>query len=287
MSEVTERPFEAGGIHTILAESGPADATEAIVYVHGNPGSALDWHDLMARTGEFARSIALDMPGFGRADKPRDLAVPVEGFASFLDAALRDLGVERAHLVLHDFGGPWGLAWAATHQDQFASVVLIDTGVLVGFEVHSVGRLWATPVVGELVMAATTRGRWRKAMAAGEGNPLPPEFVDRMYDHYDRATRRLVLRLYRNRTDDALLKSVADLFCPLDRPALVVWGAKDPFVPLRHADQQREIAFPSARVTVLPESGHWPIADDPEGVAGAVVPFLREQAGAGSASSAG
>jgi pimeloyl-ACP methyl ester carboxylesterase len=234
MSEVTERPFEAGGIHTILAESGPADATEAIVYVHGNPGSALDWHDLMGRTGEFARSIALDMPGFGRADKPRDLAVPVEGF-----------------------------------------------------EVHSVGRLWATPVVGELVMAATTRGRWRKAMAAGEGNPLPPEFVDRMYDHYDRATRRLVLRLYRNRTDDALLKSVADLFRPLDRPALVVWGAKDPFVPLRHADQQREIAFPSARVTVLPESGHWPIADDPEGVAGAVVPFLREQAGAGSASSAG
>jgi pimeloyl-ACP methyl ester carboxylesterase len=280
VSGVRERPFEAGGIRTVLAESGPGDASEAIVYVHGNPGAALDWHDLMGRTGDFARSIAFDMPGFGRAEKPRDLAVPVEGFATFLDAALRELGVERAHLVLHDFGGPWGLAWAATHQDAWASVVLIDTGVLLGFEVHRAGRLWGTPVVGELVMLATTRRAWRKAFA---DTGVPAQMVERMYDHYDRPTRRLVLRLYRNRTDDALLQSVADLFRPLDKPALVVWGAKDPFVPVRHAEQQKEIAFPSAEVVLLPESGHWPMADDPEGVAAAVVPFLRAQVGASPA----
>jgi len=191
VSAVRERPFEAGGIRTVLAEAGPADACDAIVYVHGNPGAALDWHDLMSRTGEFARSIAFDMPGFGRADKPRDLAVPVAGFAAFLDAALRELGVERAHLVLHDFGGPWGLAWAATHQDAWASVVLMNTGVLVGFEAHRAGRLWGTPVVGELVMLATTRRAWRRAFA---DTGVPPGVVDRMYDHYDRATRRLVRR---------------------------------------------------------------------------------------------
>ena len=277
MSEVRERPYEAGGIHTVLAESGPAESTEAVVFVHGNPGSARDWHDLMGRTGDFARSIAFDMPGFGRADKPRDLAVPVEGFARFLDAALTDLGVQRAHLVLHDFGGPWGLAWAAAHQDAFASVVLIDTGILVGFELHSTGRLWARPVLGEVVMAVTNRRAFTRALAGAAGRPLPPEFIDEMYDSYDRATRRTVLRLYRNRTDDELLEAVAAMFRPLDRPALVLWGGKDPFVPLHHAEQQREIAFPSARVVVLEDSGHWPFADDPEGVAAAVVPFLRDQ----------
>jgi len=277
MSEVRERPYEAGGIHTVLAESGPADATEAVLFVHGNPGSARDWHDLMARTGDFARSVAFDMPGFGRADKPRDLAVPVEGFARFLDAALTDLGVQRAHLVLHDFGGPWGLAWAAAHQDAFASVVLIDTGILVGFEVHSTGRMWARPVLGEVVMAVTNRRAFTRALAGTPGRPLPPEFIDEMYDSYDRATRRTVLRLYRNRTDDELLEAVAAMFRPLDRPALVLWGGKDPFVPVHHAEQQREIAFPSARVVVLEDSGHWPFADDPAGVAAAVVPFLREQ----------
>ena len=276
MSEVRERPYEVDGLGTVLAESGPADAEEAIVFVHGNPGSARDWRDLMGRTGEFARSLALDMPGFGRADKPRDFALPVEGHARFLTAALNDLQVKRAHLVLHDFGGPWGLGWAGLNQDAFASAVLMNTGILVGFELHSTGKLWARPVVGELVMAATTRGAFTKALLKGDGRPLPREYIDQMYDDYDRATRRTVLRLYRNRTDDDVLRAAAGLFRGLDRPALVLWGGKDPFVPLRHAEQQRE-AFPRAEVKVLPESGHWPFADDPEGVADAVVPFLRAQ----------
>jgi pimeloyl-ACP methyl ester carboxylesterase len=278
MSEVRERDLVVGGLRTVLAESGPADAEEAVVFVHGNPGPALDWHDLMGRTGEFARSLAMDMPGFGRADKPRDFALPVEGYARFLTAALNDLGVERAHLVLHDFGGPWGLAWAGLNQDAFASVVLMNTGILIGFEQHSTGKLWARPVVGELVMAATTRGAFTRALKRGDARPLPPAYIDQMYDYYDRATRRTVLRLYRNRTDDDLLRAASELFRGLDRPALVVWGAKDPFVPLRHAEQQRE-SFPSAEVVVLEGSGHWPFADDPQGTANAVVPFLRKQAG--------
>jgi pimeloyl-ACP methyl ester carboxylesterase len=276
MSEVREREIVVDGLRTVLAESGPADAEEAVVFVHGNPGSALDWHDLMGRTGEFARSLAMDMPGFGRADKPRDFAVPVEGYAKFLATALDDLGVRRAHLVLHDFGGPWGLGWAGLNQDAFASVVLMNTGILIGFEMHSTGKLWARPVVGEVIMAVTSRGAFTKGLSKGEGRPLPPAYIDQMYDHYDRATRRTVLRLYRNRPNDDVLRAASQLFRGLDRPALVLWGGKDPFVPLRHAGQQRE-SFPRAEVVVLEESGHWPFADDPEGTANAVVPFVREQ----------
>ena len=278
MTEVRERELVVDGLRTVLAESGPADAEEAVVFVHGNPGSALDWRDLMGRTGEFARSLAMDMPGFGRADKPRDFAVPVEGYARFLTKSLQDLGVKRAHLVLHDFGGPWGLGWAGLNQDAFASVVLMNTGILMGFEMHSTGKLWARPVLGELIMAVTSRSAFTKGLSKGEGRPLPPAYIDQMYDHYDRATRRTVLRLYRNRPNDDVLRAASQLFRGLDRPALVLWGGKDPFVPLRHAEQQRE-SFPRAEVVVLEESGHWPFADDPEGTANAVVPFVREQVG--------
>jgi pimeloyl-ACP methyl ester carboxylesterase len=55
-----------------------------------------------------------------------------------------------------------------------------------------------------------------------------------------------------------------------------VWGASDPFVPVHHAEQQRK-AFPGAEVVVLEDSSHWPFLDDPEGVAAAVLPFLRAQ----------
>jgi pimeloyl-ACP methyl ester carboxylesterase len=278
VTEVRERELIVDGLRTVLAEAGPADADEAVVFVHGNPGSARDWQDLMGRTGEFARSLAMDMPCFGRADKPRDFALPVEGHAHFLTSALNDLGVKRAHLVLHDFGGPWGLGWAGLNQDAFASVVLIDTGILIGFEQHPTGKLWARPVVGELVMAATTRGAFTRALLRGDARPLPRAYIDQMYDTYDRATRRTVLRLYRNRTDDDVLRAASQLFNGLDRPALVLWGAKDPFVLLHHAEQQRE-SFPRAEVVVLEDSGHWPFADDPEGTANAVVPFVRGQVG--------
>jgi pimeloyl-ACP methyl ester carboxylesterase len=276
---VRERPLSVGGIRSRVLETGPEDAAEAVVFVHGNPNSADEWRDLMGRTGEFARSIAPDMPGFGRADRPGgEFKIPVEGAATFLAGALDQLGATRVHLVLHDFGGPWGLAWAAAHPDAFASVVLINTGVLIGFEQHRVGRLWARPVVGEVVMALTSRGRFSKAIR--EANPkLPARDIDAMYDDYDRGTRRMVLRLYRNRTNDEVLGAAAAHFAGLDRPALVVWGGADPFVPLHHAEQQK-MAFPSAEVVVLPDSSHWPFLDDPEGVASKVVPFLRSRVAA-------
>ena len=273
---VRERPLSVDGIRSRVLETGPEDASEAVVFVHGNPDSADTWRGLMGRTGELTRSIALDMPGFGQADRPgKDFKIPVEGEAAFLGGALDQLGVERAHLVLHDFGGPWGLAWAAAHPDAFASVVLMNTGILIGFEVHRVGRLWARPVVGELVMAATSKRAFTKAIV--EANPkLPAAEIARMYDGYDRGTRRMVLRLYRNRTNDEVLEAAAAHFATLDRPALVLWGASDPFVPVRHAEQQRQ-AFPRAEVVVLEGSSHWPFLDDPEGTAAAVLPFLRAQ----------
>jgi pimeloyl-ACP methyl ester carboxylesterase len=95
-----------------------------------------------------------------------------------------------------------------------------------------------------------------------------------MYDHYDRRTRRAVLKLYRA-TDDpgAAGEEFAALIAPRDIPALVVWGEHDAYLPSSFAPQQRD-AFPSAEVHVLPSSGHWPFADAPETVERLLVEFL-------------
>jgi pimeloyl-ACP methyl ester carboxylesterase len=215
------------------------------------------------------------MPGFGRADKPEDFDYTVEGYARHLDGVLEELGVRRAHLVMHDFGGPWGLAWAVQNPDAFASAVLINTGVLPGYRWHYLARIWRTPLLGEAFMATTTRPGFRLLLKHGNPRGLPRAFVNRMYDDFDKGTRRAVLKLYRA-TDDPAGKSelLAAALRPLDRPALVVWGAHDPYLPLGLAERQKE-AFPRAEVAVLEGSGHWPFADDPEAVAKAVVPFLR------------
>jgi pimeloyl-ACP methyl ester carboxylesterase len=78
----------------------------------------------------------MDMPGFGIADKPEDFDYSVPGYARHLAKLLTERGVRRAHLVMHDFGGPWGLAWAANNPQAVASVTCINTGVLSGHRWH-------------------------------------------------------------------------------------------------------------------------------------------------------
>jgi pimeloyl-ACP methyl ester carboxylesterase len=275
-----EHAVVVNGVRSPVLEGGPADATEAVVFVHGNPGEAADWRALLEPVGAFARAVAITMPGYGAADKPRDFPYTVPGYAAHLAGALEQLGVQRAHLVLHDFGGPWGLQWAAGHPEQHASTTLINTGVLLREGWHALARVWRTRGLGELFFMTSTRSGMRQFMKRTNPPTFPTAFGDHLYDLYqDKGTRRAVLALYRNTPIAPHVAAIAPALREHPRPALVVWGAKDPYLKVRLAERQREV-FREARVTILPASGHWPLADDPAAVAGAVVPFLREQAGA-------
>lgn len=270
---------EVAGVRSPYVEAGPHTSEEAIVFVHGNPGMSTDWTDMMLEVEHLARTVAPDMPGFGRASKPRDFDYTVEGYARHLGGFLDQIGVRRAHLVLHDFGGAWGLAWAAANPNAFASVTLINIGVPLGYRWHSMARIWQTPVLGELAMALTNRPGFRLALKRVNPRGLPDTFVDQMYRHFDLGTRRAVLKLYRSARDiDSQGRRLAATLRPLDRPALVIWGKQDPFVPVELADRQREV-FPKAEITVLDDSGHWPFVDNHKGVAGTLVPFLRDAVG--------
>jgi pimeloyl-ACP methyl ester carboxylesterase len=276
----TERQITVSGLRTRLFESGPADAREAIVFLHGNPGSAGDWIDFVGRTGALARSVAVDMPGFGKADKPRDFEYSTSGEARFLDAALIELGIERVHFVLHDLGGPWGVEWAASHPDRVASVALMTTGAFVDYHWHIIARVWQTPVLGELLMATANRWVFRTLTNLGQRRKLSREFLDEMYDNFDRDTRHAVLKHYRAEANPRpAARRQADALRPYDLPALVVWGGRDPYLRADLAERQKQ-AFPSARIVVLPDSGHWPFIDNPEESAAHLLPFLREQTGA-------
>ncbi len=268
----------AAGLRTRVLQGGPNErATEAVVFVHGNPGSCEDWRDLMRRLAPHMRVLAVDMPGFGQADKPRGYPYSVMSGATFLGEALRELGVVNAHLVLHDFGGPWGLAWASMNPLAVRSITLINTGILIGYRWHLMARIWRTPILGELQQALTTRRGFHWAMKIGCPRGMPPDFIDRMYDDLDAGTKRAILKLYRATDDrDAMSRGLVQLLKPLDIPACVVWGEADPYLPVKFAQQQKE-AFPRAEVHLLSDSGHFPFADNPEGVAKAVLPFLRRQ----------
>jgi pimeloyl-ACP methyl ester carboxylesterase len=273
MGALAETEVTVSGIRTPVLQAGPADAAEAVVYVHGNPGSRLDFRDFVARTGAFARAVAPDMPGFGDADKPhpRRFKYRVRTLGRHLAEVLGALGIRRAHFVGHDFGGPFAVG-AVLHQPSLAaSLSFINTGILRGYKWHKWARIWRTPVLGELFMRLLAD---EKRFKAGFSR-LPPAFVDQLWRHYDARTRRAVLDLYRG-TDMKDMSPVAAALRQLDLPSIVIWGVKDRYVPVEFADRNQE-ALPRATVHRIEDAGHWPFIDRPDAVAALLLPFLRRQ----------
>jgi len=275
----TLRQVVVGDVRTPVLTGGPADTdpAEAVVFVHGNPGAGSDWRDLITQVAEFARVVAPDMPGFGCAEMRADQDYTVAGYARHLAGVIDSLGIQRVHLVAHDFGGPWALTYAAAHPDRIASVTLINTGVLLDYRWHRLARLWRTPVVGELFQRVA--GNRVVKVLLGHDNPgLDPNWVSRIAAHMRPwGTKRAILRLYRS-TDVDTMPALSAALRPLDLPCLVVWGTEDVYLPAALADRQRE-TFPSAQIHTIAGAGHWVWLERPEEVSALVIPHLRQHVG--------
>jgi len=200
MTVIEARRLVVDGINTSVLVGGAGQPGEAVVFVHGNPDAGSDWMPLMTRIAELATIVAPDLPGFGAADKRPDLDYTVGGYARFLDGVINQLGIDRVHLVAHDFGGPFAATWAADHPDRVASVTFVNTGVLIGYRWHRMARVWRTPVIGKLMMRLTTPKVAR--FVIGHDNPgLPQEWVDTIAPpHGDRVAGAEIARARPRRT---------------------------------------------------------------------------------------
>lgn len=268
------KDYTIDGVRCAVHDSAP-DGGDAVVFVHGNPGPMDDWEELLPAVAPLARAVAVDMPGYGRADRPRAFDYTIDGYARYLGKLLDRLSVGRAHLVLHDFGGPWGLRWAAGNPGRVASVTLINCGVLEGYRWHRFARVWQTPILGELSQLTATKWGMKKAINGMSPRPMPDAFFDRVWRYADRGHKRAVLKLYRaskrvgERSPEVPASAQA-------LPVCVIWGAGDPFIPVEFAEKQKAF-FPTAEVHVLPGLGHWPFVDDAAAVRTPLVAFLKRQ----------
>ncbi|HVA19168.1 MAG TPA: alpha/beta hydrolase [Solirubrobacteraceae bacterium] len=267
MSDIAKHTEEIGGL-PVFWRSAQAPATAGVgdpapvLYLHGVPTSSDDWLGFLERTG----GLAPDLPGFGRSGKPGYLKFTIEEYAAFIERFLDTIGVESVRLVVHDWGAV-GLAFAQAHPERVERLVVTNAvPFLPGYRWHRTARIWRTPVLGELAMGATTR--WTLKQSTRESNakpgPMPKEWLDSVMAHMDQGTQRAILRLYRSSPSEVLAKA-GERLSTLDMPALVVWGAKDPYIPTRFGEEYAR-ALPDSELLVLPDAGHWWWMDRPDAV---------------------
>jgi pimeloyl-ACP methyl ester carboxylesterase len=263
--------------HTIGLAGAPAYYRSApasgvpVIYLHGVPTSSDDWIPFLERTG----GIAPDLPGFGRSVKAGYLDYSLAGLADFVARLLAELEVHRVRIVGHDWGAAAGLVLAQRHPETIEQLVLCNPlPLLDGFRWPRLARIWRLPVVGELVMGATTRSLLERTLRAGCVRPdaWTASRIDAVWAQFDQGTQRAILRLHRS-LDERRLAAAGNALPGLAAPALVVWGERDPWYPSEFAAAYGA-RLPHATLEQVADAGHWPWLDRPD-LIDRIVSFLQ------------
>jgi len=233
------------------------------VYCHGNPSHGEEWLPFLERGGP---GIAIDMPGWGRSDKPDPARFDYSmyGLSVFLERCLDELGVGRRKLVVHDWGG-LALIGAQRRPELVEKLVVIDSvPLLPGYRWHWIAQLWRRRPIGEILNATTTRSSMGLLMrqARGDRSAMPPQFIDMIWDHWDRGTRQALLALYRHADPDRLAVAGEDLG-KLTCPALVLWADRDLYLPVKFGAAYAQV-LPDSKLEIAKGAGHWPMIDQPQ-----------------------
>ena len=234
-----------------------------LVLVHGVGGDADQWCFCLAAFSAKHRVIAVDLPGFGRSDKPA-MDYRIAHFVDALAALVKSLGLPPAHLLGHSLGGWIVASYALARPQDVRSLILNDA---VGLDEG------ASPLPVDLHL--TTRENLRKAFEAMffDQGKVSDALVDLAYG------------LHRSRGDaptiDSVLRTLAAPDEKLDGrlasirvPALLVWGEDDRIAPLAMAEAFRR-GLPDAGLATIARCGHLPCIEQPEAFGESVVRFLE------------
>ena len=256
-------------------------AGPVVLLLHGIAGSGRTWDAVTGAIAEHARVIAPDLLGHGESAKPRG-DYSLGAYASGARDLLTALGVERATVVGHSLGGGVAMQFAYQFPERCERLVLVSSGGL-GREVTPVLRAATLPgaeVVLPLIAHRRVLDAARAISRATRWLPFPARpalrEVTRGYaslvDTHARAafvhTARSVIDVGGQRVDAS-----DRLYLATELPTLVVWGARDSFIPVAHARHFAE-QVPTARVEVFERAGHFPHCDEPERFARTFVDFL-------------
>ena len=251
-----------------------------MVLLHGIAGTSATWDAVIPRLAEHYDVIAPDLLGHGESAKPHG-DYSLGAYANVVRDLLEALGMERATIVGHSLGGGIAMQFAYQFIERCERLVLVSSGGL-GREVHPLLRAATLPgaeAVLPWVSTAGSRGvgalvrtlRLLGVRASADLDETWRSFVSLE----EPAARRAFIQTVRGVMDHGGQRVSANerLYLAEGLPTLIVWGEKDPLIPVRHAREAHE-RMAGSRLEIFPDAGHFPYRDDPERFVSVLVDFI-------------
>lgn len=251
---------------------------EVLLFVHGTPSWSFDFRHLIKTLARTHRCVALDHVGFGLSDKPAHYDYRPQQHAHNLELLIQHLGLRQLTLVVHDFGGPIGLAYALRQPANVRRVVVLNSWLWDVSDQPEFGQLRravSSPLLPLLYRWLNFSPRVLLPQSFG-ARPLTDELRRQYMAPFATVSQRNgTVGFARALVSEqpwygSLWAQVGALH---DTPALLVWGMKDKFFGPAYLRKFAQ-AFRRPTVVELPTCGHVPQEEEAATVLQHVQRFL-------------
>ena len=240
--ELKSRKIKVGSsqVHYLCGGQG-----EPLIVVHGGGGGALTWLKTAQRLAGKYRVYVPDLPGFGESDAPQHSCGAAD-FVSFIEGFSSHLGIDRFHLMGHSFGGGIALNYALAFPHRVMRLVLVSS-IGLGKDIALWVRIFSTP---PFCISLGTVAMFLQKLVGKAARIIHVPF--KILNPLTRAKMNVGLSMTTlNGQTTVLLDRISELVMPV----MLIWGAGDNIVPVRHAYNAAEL-IPDSRVHVFDGCGH-------------------------------
>jgi pimeloyl-ACP methyl ester carboxylesterase len=249
-----------------------------VVFVHGLSGQWQNWLENLPRIAEERRVIAVDLPGSGRSEMPRE-EISIPGYGRFVEAVCERLDLGEIALVGNSMGGFIAAEVAIQFPPRVERLVLVSAAGITSANVYRA----PTALVGRIATALTayTAARQRAmakrpvsrhvalALIARHPSRLAPDLA---WDGLMKGAGKPGFR-------DSLMASIdydfRDRLPEIRQPTLIVWGENDSVISVRDAHEYERL-IPDSRKVVMRDTGHVPMIERPQAFNDLLIEFLHE-----------
>lgn len=239
---IHSRKIKVGGLDIHYLCGGYGDP---LLVIHGGTDGARAWTKNMEELSGNYTVYVPDLPGFGHS-QPIDGDYYIPELVEFVDEFSHNMGLKSFHLMGHSLGGGIALSYALKFPHKIKKLVLVSSMCL-GREIALWVRILSVPPIcrpiGKATLAILRGVKWVADLLLA-----PAKFVYPL----SRSSIRLGSSLTTIKAQTTVL---VNRLSEIMVPTLVIWGAKDPIVPVKQAYAAAKL-IPDCQVKVFEDCGH-------------------------------
>ena len=249
-----------------------------IVLIHGTGSSLHTWNDWTKQLTKTNRVIRMDLPAFGLTGPNKNADYSIKNYTNFIHHFLDKINVDKFHLAGNSLGGNIAWNYAAEYPKRVEKLVLVDaSGLPTNKPQPAIFKMAKTPILNSLFLFVTPKVFIKKNMEEVYADNA--KITDKLITRYHKMSLRTGNRqafIDRAKIDFKLgANSNLEKIKSIKIPTLLIWGAKDNWIPLDNGKRMDSL-LPNSKLVVLENSGHVPMEENPEESLAVLKDFLND-----------